>query len=69
MFENACCCGGCGINLRSVRAGLSLPEVSYALALDAISSELAGRLPINAGRRGDITATAKAAPMNVRVGR
>lgn len=35
LFENACCGGGCGIDLRSLRAGLSLPEASYALALDS----------------------------------
>lgn len=35
IFENACCGGGCGIDLRSVRSGLSVPEVSYALALDS----------------------------------
>jgi hypothetical protein len=35
LFENACCGGGCGVDLRSVRAGLSLPEACYALALDS----------------------------------
>ena len=35
MFENACCGGGCGVDLRSVRAGLSMPEACYALALDS----------------------------------
>lgn len=35
MFENACCGGGCGVDLRSVRTGLSMPEASYALALDS----------------------------------
>lgn len=34
-FENACCGGGCGVDLRSVRAGLSMPEAAYALALDS----------------------------------
>ncbi len=34
-FENACCGGGCGIDLRSIRAGLSMPEACYALALDS----------------------------------
>jgi hypothetical protein len=34
VFENACCGGGCGVDLRSVRAGLSMPEACYALALD-----------------------------------
>src|SRR5690606_28739241 len=35
LFENACCGGGCGVDLRGVRAGLSLPEAAFALALDA----------------------------------
>ena len=35
VYENACCGGGCGIDLRSLRAGLSLPEACYALALDS----------------------------------
>ena len=35
VFENSCCGGGCGVDLRSVRAGLSLPEACYALALDS----------------------------------
>lgn len=43
MFENACCGGGCGVNLRSMRAGLSLPEASYALALDAHRKGLSRR--------------------------
>src|SRR5690606_41464717 len=33
-FENKCCGGGCGINLSQVRAGLSLTEICFALALD-----------------------------------
>lgn len=48
MFENACCGGGCGIDLRSVRAGLSLPEASFAVALDArrkgLSRRAAGKM-------------------------
>ncbi len=43
MFENACCGGGCGINLRGVRAGLSLPEASYAAALDGQRKGLSRR--------------------------
>lgn len=43
MFENACCGGGCGINLKGMRAGLSLPEASYALALDAKRKGLSRR--------------------------
>lgn len=35
LFENACCGGGCGVDLRSLRTGLSLPEACYALALDS----------------------------------
>ncbi|MFO7566839.1 MAG: hypothetical protein R6X02_29620 [Enhygromyxa sp.] len=35
LFENACCGGGCGVNLRSLRAALSMPEACYALALDS----------------------------------
>lgn len=35
MFENGCCGGGCGVDLRSLRAGLSVPEVGHALAADA----------------------------------
>lgn len=34
VFENACCGGGCGIDLRSIRAGLSLPEACFATAID-----------------------------------
>lgn len=35
MFENGCCGGGCGVDLGSLRAGLSVPEVGHALAVDA----------------------------------
>ncbi len=35
MFENACCGGGCGIDLRGIQAALSMPEACFALALDA----------------------------------
>jgi hypothetical protein len=34
IFEQACCGGGCGIDLRSLRAGLSMPEASFATAVD-----------------------------------
>lgn len=34
MFENACCGGGCGVDLRSIRSGLSMPEACFALAVD-----------------------------------
>lgn len=43
MFENACCGGGCGVDLRNMRAALSLPEASYALALDAHRKGLSRR--------------------------
>jgi hypothetical protein len=42
IFENACCGGGCGVNLRSIRAGLSMPEAAYAVALDAHRRRLSG---------------------------
>lgn len=35
VFENGCCGGGCGIDLRSIRAELSMPEACFALSLDA----------------------------------
>lgn len=34
VYENACCGGGCGLDLKSLRAGLSLPEACFALAVD-----------------------------------
>jgi hypothetical protein len=34
VFENACCGGGCGIDLKGLRAALSMPEACFALALD-----------------------------------
>ncbi len=34
IFQNACCGGGCGINLKSLRVGLSMPEACFATALD-----------------------------------
>ncbi len=40
VFENACCGGGCGVDLRSVRAGLSMPEAAYAVALDSRAKSL-----------------------------
>ena len=36
LFEQKCCGGGCGVDLRSVRAGLSMPEASFALAIDGL---------------------------------
>lgn len=35
MFENGCCGGGCGLDLKSVRAALSMPEAVWATAFDA----------------------------------
>ncbi len=48
MFNNACCGGGCGIDLGSIRTGLSMPEASYALALDAQRKGLGRRLAAKA---------------------
>ncbi len=44
VYENACCGGGCGVDLRQVRAGLSMPEACFALALDAQRRGLSPRL-------------------------
>lgn len=35
VYENACCGGGCGLDLRSMRAGLSMPEACFGLAVDS----------------------------------
>lgn len=35
LYENACCGGGCGLDLRSLRAGLSMPEACFGLAIDS----------------------------------
>lgn len=43
LFENACCGGGCGVDLRGLRAGLTMPEACFALALDAQRKGLARR--------------------------
>jgi hypothetical protein len=43
MFNNACCGGGCGIDLGSVRAALSLPQACFAVALDARRKNLSRR--------------------------
>ncbi len=34
VFQNSCCGGGCGIDFRSLRTGLSMPEAAFATALD-----------------------------------
>jgi hypothetical protein len=43
VYENACCGGGCGIDLKSLRAGLSMPEAVLALALDGRRKGLSRR--------------------------
>jgi len=43
VFENACCGGGCGIDLGGLRAALSMPEACFALALDAQRKGLSRR--------------------------
>ena len=43
VFENACCGGGCGIDLSTLRAGLSMPEACFALALDGHRKGLSRR--------------------------
>jgi hypothetical protein len=43
LFENACCGGGCGIDLKGVRTGLSMPESAFALALDVVRKGLPRR--------------------------
>ncbi len=44
IYENACCGGGCGIDLRSIRAGLSMPEAVFVLALDLSRRGLSPRI-------------------------
>lgn len=36
IFENGCCGGGCGINLKSLQTGLSMPEAAFIQAVDTI---------------------------------
>lgn len=43
MFNNACCGGGCGIDLGSVRAALTMPQACFAVALDARRKNLSRR--------------------------
>ena len=43
IFNNACCGGGCGVDLGSVRAALSLPQACFAVALDARRKNLSRR--------------------------
>lgn len=42
-FENACCGGGCGVDLRSIRSGLSMPEACFALSVDGHRKGLSRR--------------------------
>jgi hypothetical protein len=56
LFENACCGGGCGVDLRSLRTGLSLTEACYALALDGQRKGLSRRQVVR-----HLAATQKAA--------
>jgi hypothetical protein len=44
VYENACCGGGCGLDLKSVRAGLSLPEACFGLAVDSQRKGLSRRV-------------------------
>lgn len=44
IFENGCCGGGCGIDLRSLRTGLSMPEAAFTTALDAQRKGLGRRV-------------------------
>lgn len=44
VYESACCGGGCGIDLKSLRAGLSMPEACFGLAVDGQQKGLSRRL-------------------------
>lgn len=44
IYDNKCCGGGCGIDLASLRAGLSMPEACFAFALDARRRGLSARV-------------------------
>lgn len=44
VYESACCGGGCGIDLKSLRAGLSMPEACFALAVDGQRKGLSRRV-------------------------
>ncbi|MBC8070135.1 MAG: hypothetical protein IAG13_17505, partial [Deltaproteobacteria bacterium] len=43
VYEKACCGGGCGLDLKSMRTGLSMPEACFALALDVHRKGIAPR--------------------------
>ena len=44
IFESGCCGGGCGIDLKSLRTGLSMPEAAFTTAIDAQRKGLARRV-------------------------
>ena len=44
VFDNACCGGGCGVDLKGLRAGLTMPEATYATAIDGHRRGLARRV-------------------------
>lgn len=44
VYENACCGGGCGLDLSSLRAGLSMPEACFGLAVDSQRKGIARRV-------------------------
>lgn len=43
VYENACCGGGCGLDLSSLRAGLSMPESCFGLAVDSQRKSISRR--------------------------
>jgi hypothetical protein len=46
VYENGCCGGGCGIDLKSLRAGLSMPEACFALAIDSQRKGISRRVAL-----------------------
>ncbi len=44
IYDNACCGGGCGVDLTSLSAGLSMPEAVFAFAVDARRRGLSTRV-------------------------
>lgn len=44
VYESACCGGGCGIDLKSLRAGLSMPEACFGLAVDSQRNGISRRV-------------------------
>lgn len=44
VYESACCGGGCGLDLKSLRAGLSMPEACFGLAIDSQRKGLSRRV-------------------------